>query len=184
MKKGIAVIVGLAALALVVIPAIVFANGLSAEAEAEPPTNVEADFEFEETDEGLIITGEGEGFEFGEIYISLVYGHGSLVEGPGACEPAGDLPGNLMFVGFWIVSPNGEARLVQTPGGASGAALDDIATISVRREAIMFAETVVDPPEEPVELEVTVFPVEACGAVESDGNDDDGDDDDDDDDDD
>ncbi len=174
MKKSLLFIV--VALALVVLPAMVFANGLSGESEAETPTQVEADFEFEESDGVLTITGEGEGFEFGESYISLVYGDGSLVEGPGSCEPAGNLTGNLMFVGFWIVSPNGEAMLVQTPGGASGAALDDIATISVRREAIMLAETIVDPPEEPEELEVTVFPVEACGAVDSDDDDDDDDD--------
>ena len=73
-----------------------------------------------------------------------------------------------MFIGIWDVSPNGEATLVQFPGEASGAALADIATISVRRQAVMLAETLDVPPEE---IEVTVFPVEACGAVESDGDD-------------
>ena len=82
----------------------------------------------------------------------------------------GNISRDLMFVGFWIVSPDGMATLVQLPGGASGDLLDDIATISARREAIMFAETLDDPPKE---IEVLIFPVEACGTVESEGDDDD-----------
>lgn len=165
MKKRFLIVL---ALVLVAIPAVVFANGvMEGEAEAEPPTDVEAEFEFEESGGVLTITGEGEGFEFGEEYISLVYGIGSLVEGPGACEPAGTLEEDHMFVGFWVVSPDGKATLIQTPEGASLAALADISTISVRRVAIMFAEGLGGEEIGPV----VVFPVDACGAVESDNND-------------
>ena len=57
----------------------------------------------------------------------IIYGNGSSVEGPGACEPSGTLAGDLKYVGFWIVSPDRMATLVRLPGGAFGATLDDIA---------------------------------------------------------
>ena len=154
MKKIVLIVL---AIALVLIPAVVFANGV---------IKGKAKFKFEESEGVLTITGKGKGFEPGESYISLVYGIGSLTKGPEACEPAGGLADDLMLVGFWDVSPDGKATLIEA-GPASGASLADIGTISVRREAILFSSG--RPPGFPEEIDegpVVVFPVEACGAVE------------------
>ena len=157
MKKAIAVIAAFVALAFLVIPAVVFASGgFDGKAKADPPlSNVKASFKFVEAGGVLTITGNGEGFEPGESYISLIYGEGSEVDGPEACEPSGALPGNLMFVGTWDVSDNGTGKLIQA-GPASGASLADIATISVRRVTVMFSAEFGP---------VDVSPVVACGAV-------------------
>ena len=154
MKKLFLIVV---ALALVAIPAVVFADAvIKGKAHAKPPTQVKAKFKFVEHGGVLTITGKGKGFEPGESYVSLIYGIGSLVKGPGACEPSGTAltdPIDLMFVGFWDVSANGKGTLIQA-GPASGASLTDIATISVRREVFI-------PPSGPTNPLI----VEACGWV-------------------
>ena len=68
----------------------------------------------------------------------------------------------VMFVGFWDVSSDGEGTLDNLGvGDASGASLDAIGTISVRR--------VVDLSLIGLGLEPLI--VEACGEVESDDDD-------------
>ena len=144
------------ALALVAIPAVVFAGGIKGKAKAEPPLrDVKADFKFVASGEVLTITGKGKGFDPEATYVSLVYGKGSLVEGPEACEPAGTLDMDLMLVGEWDVSDKGKRTLNNLGvGPASGAPLDLIGTISVRR--LVFIP--------PLGGEFPIV-VEACGAV-------------------
>ena len=143
----------LAVALLIAIPAVVLATapGVDGEAEAEPPTDIEATFTFHDTGTDLIITGTAEGMEPGHQYISLIYDTGSLVEGINACEPSDDSltdPVDRMFVGAWDVSGDGTGVLIDpgtiataTPSGVGpvvlgpGAlyvALSEIGTISVR----------------------------------------------------
>ena len=59
-----------------------FANYGSGEAEAEPPTDIRAEFEFEVTGVNeLTITGHAEGLSPGKNYHSAVYPFGSSVKG-------------------------------------------------------------------------------------------------------
>ena len=116
---------------IMAIPAVLFANsGVDGEATAEPPTEIEAKFEFEITGpDELTITGTAEGLSPGKAYHSAVYGFGSLVEGVNACKDA-DPVGGSMFAGNWsAVNPAGQATLLRV----TDADLDKIFTISVRR---------------------------------------------------
>ena len=121
----------ISAIALITaIPAMLFANGADGEAEAEPPTEIKANFEFNITGaDELTITGTAEGLSPGKAYHSAIYGFGSTVEGVNSCKPA-DPVGGSMFAGNWsAVTPNGEATLLRV----TDADLDKIFTISVRR---------------------------------------------------
>ena len=136
----------LAVALLIVIPAVVFANGgSSGEAEAEPPTDIEANFWFDDDGSTLTITGEGEGFEPGHLYISLIYDVGSSDEGIFACEPTIFNPKDdnyildTMFVGIWDVDDlDGTATLAEVNiendlgGPRVHVPLSKIGTISVR----------------------------------------------------
>ena len=157
MKGKKLIMLAMAIALLVAIPVVVFAAGSKGIANENPPTKVKAHFKFHDDGTTLTITGKGNGFEHGESYISLVYGIGSLVEGPEACEPAGSLAGNLMFVGTWNVSAKGKGTLIQA-GPASGASLTDIGTISVRRVAMLFSPS-------PSPGVVTINVLESCGEV-------------------
>ncbi len=117
---------------IMAVPAVLFANsGVDGEAEAQPPTEIEAKFEFEITGpDELTITGKAEGLSPGKKYHSAVYGFGSSVEGVNACKPAASVGGTSMFAGNWSdVNPAGKATLLHV----TDADLDKIFTISVRR---------------------------------------------------
>ena len=148
----------LAVALLIAIPAVVFAtsSGSEGEAEAEPPTDIGAEFTFVDDDTTLTITGTAEGMEPFHTYLSLIYGIGSLVEGIFACEPDGSIPEDRMFVGVWVVDEdNGTGTLgpVELTGDFY-VELSDIGTISVRGGG---------PPAGPF-----APPVILCGEVESD----------------
>ncbi len=116
---------------IMAIPMVLFAkSGVDGEAEAEPPTEIEAKFEFEITGPNeLTITGKAKGLSPGKEYHSAVYGFGSSVEGINACKGA-DSVGGSMFAGNWsAVSSAGKATLSHV----TDADLDKIFTISVRR---------------------------------------------------
>jgi len=117
---------------IMAIPMVLFAkSGVDGEAEAEPPTEIEAKFEFEITGPNeLTITGKAKGLSPGKNYHSAVYGFGSSVEGINACKPAAPVGGTSMFAGNWsAVYPAGKATLSHV----TDADLDKIFTISVRR---------------------------------------------------
>jgi hypothetical protein len=83
---------------------------------------------------GLIVSGTATGLDPDDTYITLVYDTGSVPGGPRACEPPpdNDQTDAQMFVGTWVVRPDGSGTLNATKTGASYVPLDDISTTSVR----------------------------------------------------
>jgi hypothetical protein len=83
---------------------------------------------------GLIVSGTATGLDPGDTYITLVYDTGSVPGGPRACEPPpdNDQTDAQMFVGTWVVRPDGSGTLNATKTGASYVPLDDISTTSIR----------------------------------------------------
>src|SRR5262249_11380795 len=68
-------------------------------------------------------------------YISLLYGTGSLPGGPNACEPSASHPitGPQMFVGTWVVDPDGSGVLSAKKTGASYVPVSSAGTMSIRQ---------------------------------------------------
>jgi hypothetical protein len=99
---------------------------------------------------GLIVSGTAKGLDPEDTYITLVYDDGSVPGGPLACEPPpdNDQTEAQMFVGTWVVAPDGTGTLNATKTGASYVPLDDIGTVSVREV-----------------VEVGLPELEACGKV-------------------
>ena len=130
MKAKKLIMLTMAILLLLAIPAVVFAAKSDGKAKAKPPTKISAKFEFKITGaDQLTITGNAKGLSPGKNYHSAVYGFGSSVECVNACKPA-DSVGGSMFAGNWsAVNPNGKATLSHV----TDADLDKIFGISVRR---------------------------------------------------
>lgn len=130
MKGKKLIMLAMAILLLLAIPAVVLAAKSDGKAKAKPPTKISAKFEFNITGpDELTITGNAKGLSPGKNYHSAVYGIGSTIKGVNACKPA-DPVGGAMFAGNWsAVTPDGEATLLHV----TDADLDKIFTISVRR---------------------------------------------------
>jgi hypothetical protein len=144
MKGKKLILLAMAIVLLLVIPAVVLAAKSDAKAHAKPPTNISAKFTFDDDGTTLTITGKAKGMDSGHPYVTLIYGHGSVVNGVDACEPPDPnlVLGARMLVGTWTVAADGTGLL-----GANGTVtnithlgngtvarvpLSDIATISVR----------------------------------------------------
>ena len=92
----------------------------------------------------LTITGTATGLTLGIPYASLIYDKESEDDGPEACEPAIFDPAEegfilpTMFIGFWIVAPDGTGTLsaINIVDDATGmrvyVPLDLIGTVSIR----------------------------------------------------
>ena len=136
MKGKKLIMLTMAILLLLAIPAVVFAAGTKAKAKAKPPTQFSAKFKFHDDGSTLTITGKAKGMDttIGG-YKSLIYGTGSLVKGVDACKGVGGLSSSEMAVGNWTVLPNGKGTFgpVAKTGLGNYVALNRIGTISVRR---------------------------------------------------
>lgn len=129
-----------ALLAGVLVPSATALASSEREAEAElatftidvPSSTVTAEIEFVDTGSSLNVKGEAKGLVPGERYISLIYGNGSVSTGPRACLPAAFLSQAKMFLGMWVVNPDGEGTLNVTKTGASYTPIGTFATVSVR----------------------------------------------------
>ena len=130
MKGKKLILLAMAIMLVLAIPAVVFAVKSDAKANAKPPTNIHAKFQFNITGpDELTITGKATGLSPGKSYHSAVYGFGGTVKGVNACKGA-DPVGGSMFAGNWgTVSDDGEATLLRV----TDADLDKILSISVRR---------------------------------------------------
>ena len=130
MKAKKLIMLTMAILLLLAIPAVVFAAKSDAKAKAKPPTKISAKFEFNITgDNELTITGKAKGLSPGKLYHSAVYGDASSAKRVNSCKPADPVDGS-MFAGNWgPVTLDGKATLLHV----TDADLDKIATISVRR---------------------------------------------------
>ncbi len=114
-------------------------------------SGIEARIVFLDTGTQLIVSGEASGLDPDQAYFSLIYDQDALPGGPSACVPSSNpspLTGAQMFVGNWIVEPDGTATLSAVKIGSSFAPLSDIGAMSVR---------VVDP--------VPPADLQACGRV-------------------
>ena len=137
----------------------VMGSAESGSAQADPPTQITAEFEFAEDGTTLTVLGTARGMAPNATYASLVYDIGSFAEGPGACAPSIFDPTdpnfilNTMFLGMWEVDATGRGTLsaMNTNGGFDFVPLSKIGNVSVRR---LLAGT----PNGPTILE-------ACGAV-------------------
>ena len=161
MKGKKLVMLTLAIMLLLAIPAVVFAGG-KAKATATPPTKIEATFQFKVLSKTeLLITGNAKGMEPGHTYRSLVYGKGSTDKGIHACEREKSVGGS-MFVGIWDVDEKGKGTL----SAVSDADLKKIKTISVRAGGVRSAAGEDDhDPVPTVDHVVQRPPVILCGKV-------------------
>ncbi len=139
MKGKKLILLAMAIMLLLAIPAVVFAVKSDAKANAKPPTNISAKFTFDDDGSTLTINGTAKGMDSGHPYVTLVYGLGSMVNGVDACEPpTPNLLGPRMLVGSWTVLPDGTGTLAATniislaDSSVAHVPLSDIATISVR----------------------------------------------------
>ena len=133
MKGKKLIMLAMAIVLLLAVPAVVFAAGKKAKAEATPPTKISATFEFKVlSPTELEITGEAKGLSPGKNYHSAVYGKDSTDTGISSCLPAKSVGGS-MFAGNWgTVNNIGEASLLHI----STAKLNRIETISVRSNPV------------------------------------------------
>jgi len=135
MKGKKLILLAMAIVLLLVIPAVVLAAQSDAKAHAKPPTNISAKFTFDDDNSTLTITGKAKGMDSGHPYLTLIYGDGSVVNGTNACEPAATLSGS-MFIATWTVAADGTGLLgtdgTVTKTGGAYTPLSEIATISVR----------------------------------------------------
>ena len=129
MKGKKLILLAMAIMLLLAIPAVVFAVKSDAKSNTNPPTKVTAKFEFNITGPTeLTITGTAKGLSPGKAYHSAVYGVGSSVKGVNSCKPAASV-GGTMGIGNWTAAnSDGEATLDEI----TDADLDKIATISIR----------------------------------------------------
>ncbi len=97
---------------------------------------IDAQLFFLDTDDpstGLIVAGEGKGFNPNNTYVSLIYDPGAVAGGPTACQPtSGILNPTQMLVGFWSVASDGSGTLFAIKVGDSFASLSDVGTVSIR----------------------------------------------------
>ena len=130
MKGKKLILLAMAIVLLLAVPAVVLAAKSDGKAKAKPPTKISAKFEFRILSPTMLeITGEAKGLSPGKNYHSAVYGDGSSVKGVNSCKPADPVDGS-MFAGNWgPVTLDGKATLLHV----TDADLDKIATISVRR---------------------------------------------------
>lgn len=128
MKAKKLIMLTMAILLLLAVPAVIFAAKADGKATAKAPTNIVAKFEFNITGLGLEITGTATGLSEGKAYHSAVYGIGSSANGIASCLPADDVGGSMGLGNWSDVDENGEATLSKV----SNADLDKIATVSVR----------------------------------------------------
>jgi len=136
MKGKKLILLAMAIVLLLVVPAVVLAAQSDATAHAKPPTNISAKFTFDDDGSTLTINGTAEGMDSGHPYLTLIYGDGSLVNGVDACEPATALSGS-MLIATWTVAADGTGLLgttgtVTKTGAGVYTPLSEIATISVR----------------------------------------------------
>ena len=110
------------------------------------PSGVTAEIRFVDDGTTLRITGIARGLTPGVPYASLIYDVGSEEDGPDACEPTIFDPSDeefilpTMFIGFWIVAPDGTGILsainvfneLDPTGPRVRVALDLIGTVSIR----------------------------------------------------
>ncbi len=85
-------------------------------------------------DTGLVVSATATGLDPNQGYISLVYDIGAVSGGPSACvpSPASTLGFQKMFVGTWVVNPDGTGRLFAVKTGSSYAPLADLGAVSIR----------------------------------------------------
>ena len=154
---------------IIALPAAVLAAKVSnGNANAKPPTKIEAKFKFTDDGAELKISGKAKGLASNREYVSLIYGPGSLTKGLRSCRPnSPNTLGPIMFVGVWDVSDDGTGTLEVTDitSNADGStdhyvALRDIGTISVR---LLTRNAAVSPP--PTAQSHGPNIVVACGKV-------------------
>ncbi len=85
-------------------------------------------------DTGLVVSATATGLDPNQAYFSLVYDIGSVSGGPSACTPsaASNLGAQKMFVGAWVVNPDGTGRLFAVKTGNSYAPLAALGAMSIR----------------------------------------------------
>ncbi len=129
MKGKKLILLAMAIMLVLAIPAVVFAVKSDAKSNTSPPTKVTAKFEFNitGTDE-LTITGTATGLSPGKSYHSAVYGFGGTVKGVNSCKPAQSVGGSMGLGNWSAPNSDGEATLSKV----SNADLDKIFSVSVR----------------------------------------------------
>ena len=89
-------------------------------------SGIKGNLVFLDTEEaGMLVTGVATGLDPDLPYVTLLYDRESVPSGPNACLPSSDAP---MFVGFWILNPDGTGTL----DGRIDRALSDVGTSSIR----------------------------------------------------
>ena len=129
MKGKKLILLAMAIMLVLAMPAVVFAVKSDAKSNTNPPTKVTAKFEFNITGaDELTITGTAKGLSPGKDYHSAVYGVGSTVNGVNSCKPAASVGGSMGLGNWSAPDSNGEATLLKV----TNADLDKITTVSVR----------------------------------------------------
>jgi hypothetical protein len=130
-------VIAVAALALIAIPAFADAPTAAAHATQHPvnQSGVMGRIEFTNVPGGLRVTGTATGLQpsIGR-YVTLVYDRGSVPGGPNACEPTEVMAG--MFVGIWAVDAAGNGILIQIAPPPAIAPLSAIDSVSIRDTTI------------------------------------------------